>query len=180
MDPAVAADLADRSFSYREIGATGVELPDGYAHAGRNEVVGTGRAAFDAAAGCLMTWGMHRGAGLRISTSSPTVATGVNVLISFGPSWLPLDAPCRVVHTVEQPDRVGFTYGTLTGHPVSGEESFNVLLGEDDRVRFVLIAFSRPATWLTRLGGPLGRVARDRIIDRYTDAVRAAAEVAST
>lgn len=178
MDADVARDLADRAFSYREIGATGVQLPDGYRHFGRNEVIGQGRAAFDAAAGCLMTWGMHRGAGLRISTSSPMVATGANVLLSVGPPWLPVEAPCRVVHTVEQPDRIGFTYGTLDGHPISGEESFNVLIDDDGQVRFVLIAFSRPATWLSRIGGPLGRVARDRIVDRYLDAIVAASGAA--
>lgn len=175
MDPDPVAELADRPFSYREIGATGVALPDGFHHTARNVVVGSGREAFERAGECVMTWGMHRGAGLRVEASSPRAATGVNVRISAGPSWIPVDAPCRVLHTVEQADRIGFTYGTLQGHPVSGEESFSVLLDDDDSVRFVLIAFSRPANLISRLGGPVGRLLGDRIADRYVDAVRDAA-----
>jgi uncharacterized protein (UPF0548 family) len=179
MDSELVADLADRAFSYSEIGATGVSLPDGFHHVARNEVVGHGAAAFARAAETLMGWGMHRGAGLTVRAESPRAATGVNVMVSFGPTWLAVNAPCRVVHTVDQPDRVGFTYGTLHGHPVSGEESFSVLLDADDSVRFVLIAFSRPAQLLTKLSGPVGRLAGDRIADRYLAAIRSAARLAA-
>ncbi|SIP67631.1 hypothetical protein BN9982_740001 [Mycobacterium tuberculosis] len=33
-----------------------------------------------------------------------------------------LRAPCRVVYVIDEPDVRGFGYGTLPGHPVSGEE----------------------------------------------------------
>lgn len=174
MDSERLAPLADRSLSYREVGATGVELPQGYRHLARNEAVGTGRRAFQAAAECLMTWGMHRGAGMRLEASAPRAATGVNVLVGLGPSWLPIDAPCRVLHTIEQPDRVGFTYGTLEGHPVSGEESFSVLSDDDGAVRFVLIAFSRPDALVAKIGGPFGGVVQSKIADRYVGAIRSA------
>jgi uncharacterized protein (UPF0548 family) len=167
--------LADRALSYREVGATGVALPDGYRHLGRDEIIGAGQQQFAAAAECLMTWGMHRGAGLRVEASTPRATVGTNVLLGLGPTWSPVDAPCRVLHIVEQPDRIGFTYGTLDGHPVSGEESFSVLLDGDD-VRFVVIAFSRPASLLARLSGPLGGLAQAKLVDRYVGAVRAAAQ----
>lgn len=166
--------LQDLPLSYTEVGATGTALPDGYGHIGRNIVIGEGLAAFRSAGECLMTWEMHRRAGLQVQATSPRAATGTNVLVRLGPSWVPLDAPCRVLHTVEQHDRIGFTYGTLEGHPERGEESFSVLI-DDDIVRFVIIAFSRPASLATRLAGPIGRFAQGRILDRYQDAVRAAA-----
>lgn len=166
--------LQDLALSYSEVGATGTALPEGYGHIGRNAVIGAGQGAFRAASECLMTWEMHRGAGLRVTASSARAVTGANVLIRVGPSWLPIDAPCRVLHTVEQPDRVGFTYGTLEGHPEQGEESFSVLLDGDD-VRFVIIAFSRPASLASRLAGPVGRFAQGKILDRYQDVVRGAA-----
>lgn len=165
--------LQDLPLSYAEVGATGTALPDGYGHIGRNSVIGRGLDAFRAAGECLMTWEMHRRAGLNVTATAPRAANGVNVLVRLGPSWLPLDAPCRVLHTVEQHDRIGFTYGTLEGHPEQGEESFSVLLDGDD-VRFVIIAFSRPASIVSRLAGPLGRSAQGRILDRYRDAVRSA------
>ena len=34
--------------------------------------------------------------------------------------------PVEVVAVVDTPDRVGFSYRTLPGHPVSGEEAFIV------------------------------------------------------
>jgi len=166
--------LQDLRLSYTEVGATGTALPDGYGHIGRNAVIGHGLDAFRAAGECLMTWEMHRRAGLQVTASSPRAATGTNVLVKLGPSWLPIEAPCRVLHTVEQHDRVGFTYGTLEGHPERGEESFSVLL-DDDTVRFVIIAFSRPASLASRLAGPLGRFAQGKILDRYQAAVSAAA-----
>ena len=166
--------LHDLRLSYSEVGATGTALPDGYGHIGRNAVIGSGLDAFRAASECLMTWEMHRRAGLRVTASSPRAAIGVNVLVQLGPSWLPIEAPCRVLHTVEQHDRVGFTYGTLDGHPERGEESFSVLLDRGE-VRFVIIAFSRPASLASRLAGPLGRFAQGKILDRYQDAVSTAA-----
>jgi uncharacterized protein (UPF0548 family) len=172
--------LADRSLSYREVGATGVALPDGYRHFARDEMVGTGPDAFRAAAECLMTWGMHLGAGVRIEASAPRAVTGVNVLVGIGPTWLPIEAPCRVLHTIEQTDRVGFTYGTLEGHPVCGEESFSVLSGDDGAVRFVLIGFSRPDALIAKIGGPFGGVVQAKITDRYVAAIRAAVEAGTT
>ena len=34
--------------------------------------------------------------------------------------------PIEVVAVVDEPDRQGFAYGTLTGHPLRGEEAFIV------------------------------------------------------
>jgi uncharacterized protein (UPF0548 family) len=161
------ARLADLGLTYREVGATGTTLPDGYRHIGRDVVVGRGAESFHAASRCLVSFDMHRGAGFAVEASADRAATGVDVLLSTGPSWARIEAPCRVIHAVEQPDRHGFTYGTLTGHPMRGEESFSVLLDDDERVRFVLIAFSAPSSLFAKLGGPLGRVVQDRIIDRY-------------
>ncbi|MCU0261124.1 MAG: DUF1990 domain-containing protein [Ilumatobacteraceae bacterium] len=172
---ATVAELADRRLSYREVGATGTALPDGYRHLARNVAIGRSEAAFDRAATHLMTFGMHRDAGFDVSTSAPRAATGVDVLLRRGTPPLAFEAPLRIVHAVEQTDRHGFTYGTLTGHPARGEESFSVLLEPDGTVRFVLIAFSTPASFLATASGPLGRWLQDRIVDRYVAALRTVA-----
>ncbi len=69
-----------------------------------------------------MRWGMLRGAGVRVEASTEVAAVGSEVLVGFGP----LRAPCRVVYVIDEPDRRGFAYGTLPGHPESGEELFAV------------------------------------------------------
>ncbi len=74
---------------------------------------------------------------------------------------------------MDEPRRRGFAYGTLPGHPESGEEAFIVEQHDDDSVTFTITAFSRPATWLARLGGPLGRAVQDRVTARYLRALPA-------
>jgi uncharacterized protein (UPF0548 family) len=76
------------------------------------------------------------------------------------------------VYTVREEHRRGFAYGTLTGHPVSGEESFMVEHGADDNlVMFTVRAFSRPATGPARVGGPLTRMAQRAGMSRYLRAM---------
>jgi uncharacterized protein (UPF0548 family) len=169
------ARLRDLPLSYREVGATGTALPAGYRHVARYVAVGRGADAFTAAGERLMTWGVHRDAGVRVDASAPRAANGVDVLLTVGPSWSPIGAPCRVVHVHEESDRLGFTYGTLKGHPLRGEESFSVLLEPDETVRFVIIAFSQPASMLARLGAPFGRWVQRQLTERFVSAAEAAA-----
>ncbi len=79
--------------------------------------------------------------------------------------------PCRVVYVIDEPNRVGFAYGTLLGHPVTGEELFLVQRHGDGRVTFTVSAFSRPATTLTRAAGPVTRWAQSQMMDRYPRAL---------
>ncbi len=84
---------------------------------------------------------------------------------------LGLCAPVRVVDVVDEPTRRGFAYGTLPGHPESGEESFVVELGETGDVTLTITAVSRPASRLARLAGQVGRRVQSRITDRYLSAL---------
>jgi uncharacterized protein (UPF0548 family) len=157
--------------TYREVGATAGVLPDGYHHIRRRLVLGSGRERFAHAAEALMGWEMHRRAGLTVDTSSPRVTTGAEVVLGWGVGPARLRAPCRVVLTVDEPSARGFAYGTLAGHPESGEESFVVRL-DGDIVRLDIVAFSRPARWYSRLGAPVSRLVQDRITLRYLAALR--------
>jgi uncharacterized protein (UPF0548 family) len=73
---------------------------------------------------------------------------------------------------VEEPNRRGFAYGTLPGHPESGEEAFFVERTPQDQVWLDIRAFSRPARLYSRLGGPMTRKVQGLITDRYIDALR--------
>ena len=73
---------------------------------------------------------------------------------------------------IDEPSRRGFAYGTLPGHPESGEEAFIVEIDEADEVWFTVRAFTRPATLLARVSGPLGRGAQRLMAGRYTRAMR--------
>jgi uncharacterized protein (UPF0548 family) len=159
--------------TYREVGATRDErLPPGYGHVHRDVSIGRGRPAFAAAAAGLFGWQMHRRAGFGVSTTTPTPAAGVTVLLRAGWGPFHLTAPCRVIYTVEEDDRRGFGYGTLPGHPEQGEESFVVEISGAGDVRFRIRAFSRPASLLARAGGPFTRLVQRQATNRYLKAMR--------
>lgn len=163
---------AAAEYTYSELGATLTgALPDGYRHLRRSRVVGSGRACFERAADRLMSWGMHRGAGLRVDASAPVAAEGVEVRVGFGLGPFRLPAPCRVVAVVDEPRRRGFAYGTLPGHPARGEEFFVVELADDDAVVAHVVAFSRHATVLARLGGPITTLVQNWMAGRYLKAL---------
>lgn len=81
----------------------------------------------------------------------------MSVVVGLGAGPLRLRAPCRIVWTREEERYAGWAYGTLPGHPQSGEESFVVHLDEEGDVWLTVTAFSRPATAAARLAGPFGR-----------------------
>jgi len=157
-------DLAGWPLTYPEVGATAGPLPPGYRHLRRTSRIGRGRARFEQAAGDGMRFGMLRGAGVRVEATTPVAAVGTEVLGHLGP----VPAPCRVVYVVDEPDRRGFAYGTLPGHAVSGEELFLVRYdpGTDD-VMAEVVAFSRSATWWSRLGTPVTSLFQRVIAGRY-------------
>lgn len=154
--------------TYPEIGATRGPLPAGYHHVHVAAPIGHGRARFETAGDAVLRWGMQRGAGVLVRADSDHATVGAEVTVGF---W-PLRAPCRVVYVVEEENRRGFAYGTLPGHPESGEELFTVRYDPADGTVYAeVIAFSRHATWWSRLGGPITAVAQRIITKRYLTAV---------
>jgi uncharacterized protein (UPF0548 family) len=161
-------DLAALALTYHEVGATAGPLPDGYHHVQKSAVIGHGRPRFEEAAAKVMRWGMLRGAGVRVDANSEVAAVGSEVLVGLGP----LHAPCRVVYVIDDPDRRGFAYGTLPGHPESGEELFAVRYDPStDEVNAEVVAFSRHATWWSRLGSPVTSLAQRVVTTRYLTAL---------
>ncbi|MCB8808891.1 DUF1990 domain-containing protein, partial [Escherichia coli] len=67
-------------------------------------------------------------------------------------------------------------YGTLTGHPASGEEAFAAELDEADRVWFSVLAFSRPRPGIYTLAAPVSRLMQKFVTRKYLVAARALAE----
>lgn len=163
--------LAGRSFNYSEVGATAGELATGYGHIWRTQVIGHGPDTFEAAAAALLSWNLHRRSGLSVAVTSPQAVSGEDVLLGFGVGRLRLTVPCRVVYLVEEATRLGFAYGTLTGHPEAGEERFLVALRPDGEVTTEVTAFSRPALWWSRIGSGVGRRVQTAVTSRYLRAL---------
>ncbi|WP_299166478.1 DUF1990 family protein [uncultured Arthrobacter sp.] len=169
--------------------------------------VGTGEAAFRSLAEGILTFELHRRAKLRI-TAAPRAEVGGSVVVGFGLGDLRLNAPCEVVWVEKLQNenenenenendagapndgdtsnddpadgdrRAGFGYGTLPGHPETGEESFAAILAADGSVLFELHAYSRHANWFYRLGAPVARFCQELVTRRYLAAARQLAATA--
>ena len=153
--------------TYPEVGATSSgELPAGYHHLHERQVLGA--VDLDEVATVLMTWQMHRRAGVRPVGELAAATPGQDVTFRFAGQTI----PCRVVSVVDEADRRGFTYGTLPGHPECGEERFELLRDPATGVVTATItAFSRPATRIARLLGPVGVVVQTWMARRYLAAL---------
>jgi uncharacterized protein (UPF0548 family) len=160
--------------TYSEVG--GSRLPTmpsaGYRHVEKRVRVGTGEDAFQRARVTVFTWGLQRAAGLLVFPADRPPREDLTVLVVTQLGPLRVIAPCRVLWKVDEPNQAGFGYGTLPGHPASGEEAFLVERDPDGEVSAVVRAFSRPGTWYSRLGAPMTRLMQSRVTDGYLSAFR--------
>jgi uncharacterized protein (UPF0548 family) len=143
--------------TYADVGATlrGTQ-PAGYRSEHYETSLGRGSEVFERAVRGLQSWQAHRLHGIRVLPERTVIAADVAVVVTIGVSLLCLAAPCRIVGVIDEPDRWGFAYGTLPGHPEEGEEAFIVTRAEGGDVRFEVVVFSRPGDRLVRLSGPIG------------------------
>ena len=153
-------------FSYEEVGATRLALPDGYTIDHSRMKLGTGLQLFKQAALSIEHWKQFDLGWVSIVPERTPVDVGVVVAIltrHFG--FWSLNA-CRVVYLIDEDEPVkkfGFAYGTLSSHAECGEERFTIEWhSADDSVWYDILAFSRPNKFLVRVGRPLARVLQKR------------------
>ena len=156
------ARQVEQPLSYDAVGCTREERPamPGW-KVDRNRVrLGTGREVFVAAKRAISRWAMFPREVASIcdpdQTPQQDLVVGVIYKAWLLPVWILF--PAKVVWMVDEPRRFGFAYGTLPDHPECGEERFVVEWNEeDDAVWYELLAVSRPAHWLARVGYPYTR-----------------------
>ncbi|MEU7629028.1 DUF1990 domain-containing protein [Nocardia sp. NPDC049220] len=159
-------------FTYPEVGATRGVLPEGYHRFRLRRPIGQGRALFEYAGAETLAYRMQKGTGIFRHADTPTAEPGSAVTVRLGVGPLGITAPCRVVYVLDEPDRRGFAYGTLPGHPEIGEELFAVEYDPaDDTVYGLVTAFARNAAWYARLGGPLVELLQRFVAGRYIAAL---------
>jgi uncharacterized protein (UPF0548 family) len=169
IDSTTEARLRAAHFTYPEVGQSAGVLPTGYTTFRRTTTLRT--RDFNTASKALLGWQVQLRSGIRVAASSPFVASGSVAMLRLGLGPVRIQAPCRVVYLVDEPDRQGFAYGTLPGHPESGEELFLLEVVGDGQIMFTISAFSRPATLLTKMGGPAGRIVQKGMTSRYLRAL---------
>ena len=162
------SDLAALPFTYREVGATAGPLPAGYHHVCKSAVIGDGRRRFEDAAAAVMRWGMLRGAGVRVEASTEVAEVGSDVIVGIGP------IPRRAGWSTSSTNPIGAGSPTARCRVIaeSGEELFAVRYDPaTGEVYAEVTAFSRHATWWSRLGAPVTSLAQRVITNRYLKAL---------
>lgn len=164
----------DRPYSYREVGRSREnESVAGYDNDCNTIELGQGDAAWAAAREAVRQWKMFPGGWAFVSPENQPIQPGAVVVMAtrvLGLWWL---NSCRMVYVLDEARRFGFAYGTLPGHVECGEELFSVERTDDDRVLYVLRAFSRPRHWMARLGYPLARMYQRKFVRESKEAMRA-------
>lgn len=161
--PAGATSPADEIWTAR---------PSGFRRFETSVVIGHGEHVWAAARETVLHWGVKRRSGFRVAPDAP-VTTDADYRVTAG--WGPVSVrePVRVVAVVDTADRCGFAYGTLPGHPVSGEEAFVVHRRADGTVELTLRSLTKPApAGLWRAVFPILLVAQRFYRQRYLRALR--------
>ena len=122
-----------------------------------------------------MQWGVKMRSGFDVRPVSGTdlrVSEGRHFTLATSVGPIRVREPVRVVSVVDLPDRCGFAYGTLPGHPVTGEEAFIVHRKQDGSVWFTLRSLTRPGLGHWRLAFPATLVAQRWYRRRYVRALQ--------
>lgn len=134
-------------------------------------LIGEGQDAWDRAARDVLIWAVKTRSGFIVDDARPVVDGRV---VTVTPRWLGrvVREPVQVNAVVQTATRVGFSYRTLPGHPVAGEEAF-IVHRVGDEVYFTLRSLTAPAPqqpW--RVLCPLLRVAQVVVRRRYRRGLR--------
>ena len=141
-----------------------------YRRSETSSVIGTGDLVWERATAEVLRWGVKTASGFAVS-SNASVGPGDRVEVRARLFGVGIIEPVEVVAVVDEPDRVGFSYRTLPGHPVSGEEAFMVSR-HGDEVRLTVRSLTRAAPqqpW--RALFPLLRVVQGVVRRRYLRAL---------
>ncbi|KXO98532.1 DUF1990 family protein [Tsukamurella pseudospumae] len=148
------------------------DAPSGYRRAEIVTTIGHGDEAFRRAAHNVLRWAVKTRSGFAVSTSEP-VTPGQRLTVTVTVAGVTVREPVEVVEVARTADRAGFSYRTLPGHPVSGEEAFIVHRAGDD-VLLTIRSLTRPApSGFWRIAFPALLVAQRKARRRYTRALRA-------
>ena len=179
--PSQIARLLDEQrglpFSYDSVGMTREpSVPSGFVVDRYRARVGHGEADFRRAVDALFAWTVFAQSWMKLVPEARDVQPGLHVAVmSRQLGFWTLNA-CRVVYRFDEPDRVGYAYGTLPEHVECGEERFLVERKPDGEVWCEVLAASRAAHWMARAGYPIARLVQKRFGRGAMEAMRNAVQ----
>lgn len=155
----------DLPFSYRQVGATRDQPPDGYTVDHNRIRLGEGEGTYQRAIAALRSWRHFDLGWVSIQPPGETIEAGTTAAVKAKTFGFWSLSSCRIVYVINESAPVrkyGFAYGTLPDHAECGEERFTVEWHADDSVWYDIYAFSRPHHLIVRLTFPLARMLQKR------------------
>ncbi|MDQ0676946.1 uncharacterized protein (UPF0548 family) [Arthrobacter pascens] len=134
-------------------------------------VIGNGDAVWKRVANEVLRWRVKTASGFAVDSTAP-VSPGDRVVVTAHLFGFTVVVPVEVVAVVQEPDRSGFSYRTMPGHPVCGEEAF-IVHRYGDEVHLTIRSLTRTASeqpW--RVLYPLLLMAQRIVRRRYLRALR--------
>jgi uncharacterized protein (UPF0548 family) len=162
--------LQEKQLTYSPAGMTkdSSTAPAGYITDHNRIRLGKSAKVFDQSVNALNNWQHFNLGWLNVSDIHTNIEAGMQIglICSFAPIWLLF--ACRILYVINEDGPIkkcGFVYGTLPGHPETGEERFTIEWhDEDDSVWYDLLAFSKPGNLLTTIGYPLTRTLQKKFV----------------
>lgn len=137
-----------------------------------SRTVELGQDTFEAAVEGLKTWVCHRGIGATVHPEGAPIALGTTSLVVLPAGPIRLLVPTRIVAVVDEPDRFGFAYGTLPGHPERGEEAFLIERHPDGHTTATIRVLAEGDWLIARLAAPVVRRLQRLALNRYLAALQ--------
>lgn len=106
-------------------------------------VLGHGGELWRRASNDVLRWKVKTRSGFSVDAPGPVVE-GQRATVTASLLGIKVVEPVEVVAVVDTPNRVGFAYRTLPGHPVSGEEAF-IVHRDGDGVQLTIRSLTRAA-----------------------------------
>ena len=158
----LVASQSEAPLTYGAVGATRGVMPEGWSTDEGTRIVGHGEAAYRRAKDALTRWAQFDLDWIWPLSTEVPIRPGALFGFVARPLGVWTVNLCRVVYTIDEEDaggaRFGFAYGTVGAHAVRGEERFLIQWDRaTDRVWFSIRKFSRPASPLLWVLGPITR-----------------------
>ena len=137
----------------------------------QSAVLGSSSEVWEWASNEVLRWGVKTRSGFSVAPAT-TVVAGSRPVIVAHPFGMSVREPVEVVEVVNLPDRVGFAYRTLRGHPISGEEAF-IIHRDNGLVMLTIRSLTSPGHQLRwKLLYPVLLIAQKVARRRYIRALR--------
>lgn len=162
--------MALDELTYDDVGVTQLESPSWDRGRHRLETtvrLGAGEECWLTSSTAVLDWAVKTRSGFQVLGGCGAADLGRDYELGFRLGPVRVREPVRVVGLVREQDRCGFAYGTLRGHPVSGEEAFVVHRDAAGQVFLTIRSFTLPAPGWRTAAFPIFLVAQQALRHRY-------------